>query len=82
LNEHESSACKGGVRLPYSGLDAHFANGFHSYSTAPCPAGTPCLDMSSPSIAPDLPVTARWEDYVAGRDPVMAAIAADLMSRR
>jgi hypothetical protein len=72
----------GNIRLPYSGLDAHFANGFHSYSTAPCPVGIPCLDMSSPSLAPDLPVTARWEDYVAGRDPVMTAIAADLTHRR
>lgn len=72
----------GNIRLPYSGLDAHFANGFHSYSTAPCPAGTPCLDMSSPSIAPDIRIAARWADYAAGRDPVMDAIAADLARRR
>jgi hypothetical protein len=72
----------GNIRLPYSGLDVHFANGFHSYSTAPCPAGTPCLEMSSSSIAPDIPVAMRWEDYVAGRDPVMEAVAADLARRR
>jgi len=72
----------GNIRLPYSDLDAHFANGFHSYSTAPCPADTLCLDMSSPSLAPDLPVVTRWRDYAAGRDPVMEAITADLARRR
>jgi hypothetical protein len=68
----------GNVRLPHSGFKAHFANGAHSYSATPCSVDAYCLDLSSPSITPDVPVTASWADYVARRDPAMDAILARL----
>lgn len=71
----------GNIRLPNSGLDAHFANAAHSYSPAPCPPDVACLDMASPDIAPDIPVTERWEEYRAGRDVALEAILADLARR-
>ncbi|HEY7768415.1 hypothetical protein [Longimicrobium sp.] len=71
----------GNVRLPNSGFNAHFANGLHSYTPAPCPAETPCHDLSASSVAPDLPATASWADYRAGRDPAMAAILARVGGR-
>jgi hypothetical protein len=77
-DELEMWAEGGNVRLPSSGLKAHFANGAHSYSPAPCPADAPCYDLASPSVAPDLPASPSWADYRAGRDPSMAAILARL----
>lgn len=77
-DELETWAEGGNVRLPNSGLLAHFANGAHSYSPAPCPADTPCYDLSAASLAPDLPATATWAEYRAGRDPAMEAILARL----
>jgi hypothetical protein len=71
----------GNVRLPNSGFKAHFANGLHSYTPAPCPPDTPCHDLSSPAVEPDLPATPGWADYRAGRDPAMAAILARLGGR-
>lgn len=71
----------GNIRLPNSGLDAHFANAAHSYSPAPCPPDVACLDMASPGIAPDIPVTERWEDYRAGRDVALEATLADIARR-
>ena len=68
----------GNIPLPYSGLDAHFANGFHSYSPAPCPTGIWCLDRSIDSLDPHLPATASFADYKAGRDPAVEAIRAAL----
>ena len=64
----------GNIVLPNSGLYAHFANGAHSYSTAPCPQGVKCLDMNVPSLKPDVPTLLSWPEYKAGRDPAMAAI--------
>lgn len=61
----------GNIILPNSGLYAHFANGAHSYSEAGCPEGNYCHDLSVPTIAPDVPLTATWEEYRAGRDGVM-----------
>ncbi len=71
----------GNITLPNSRLDAHFANGAHSYSLAPCPEGAPCLEMNSPSLRPDLPVTTSWQAYRAGRDPAMEAIEGALPRR-
>ena len=68
----------GNILLPNSGLNAHFANGLHSYSPAPCPADTPCYDLSVATLAPDVPVATRWADYVAGRDPSLEAVLAHL----
>ena len=64
----------GNIILPNSGLAAHFANGAHSYSTAPCPEGIKCLDMNAPSLTPDIQTPLSWQDYKAGRDPAMLAI--------
>jgi hypothetical protein len=64
----------GNIILPNSGLAAHFANGAHSYSAAPCPTGVKCLDMNVPSMRPDVPALLSWDDYKAGRDPAMDAI--------
>ena len=75
-DELETWAEGGNVRLPNSGFKAHFANGAHSYSPAPCPPNTPCHDLSSPPLTPDLPAVASWADYRAGRDPAMDAILA------
>lgn len=60
----------------HRGLAGFFivVNGFHSYSTAPCPASTPCYDLSSPAVRPDIPATPTWADYRDGRDPAMEAI--------
>lgn len=74
----ETWAEGGNVRLPNSGFKAHFANGAHSYSPAPCPADTPCYDLSVASVAPDVPVAASWADYLALRDPALEAILARL----
>ena len=64
----------GNLRLPNSGFKAHFANGLHSYSMAPCPANVPCTEMSVRTLKPDVPVTLSWKEYLAGRDPVMEAV--------
>jgi hypothetical protein len=72
----------GNIRLPNSGFDAHFANGAHSYSPAPCPAGVPCYDLSAPGVNPQLRVAASWDVYVRGRDPAMAAVLASVGAKR
>jgi hypothetical protein len=72
----------GNIRLPNSGYDAHFANGLHSYSPAPCPAGVGCRDLSVETLDPHLPATAAFAEYRAGRDPPMEAILARLGTRR
>lgn len=66
----------GNIILPNSRLYGHFANGAHSYSTRPCPQGVPCLDRSSPSLHPDVPVMSTWGEYVSLEDPAMEAILA------
>ncbi|WP_420124848.1 hypothetical protein [Longimicrobium sp.] len=80
-DELETWAEGGNVRLPNSGFKAHFANGAHSYSPAPCPAETYCHDLSSPPLAPNVPATATWADYHAGRDPSLQAILTLLTNR-
>ena len=72
----------GNIVLPNSGYDAHFANGFHSYSLAPCPKATPCHDASVDSFDPHVPATASFADYRAGRDPAMEAILARIPPKR
>ncbi len=64
----------GNIILPNSGLYAHFANGAHSYSERGCPDETYCYDLSVPTLAPDVPLTASWEEYRAGRDVVMETV--------
>lgn len=72
----------GNIILPNSGLAAHFANGAHSYSAAPCPTSTPCLDMKSPPIRPDVPAASSWADYISGKDPALEAVSARLRAGR
>jgi hypothetical protein len=57
---------------------AHFANGLHSYSAAPCPAGVPCYDLSAPALGPDVRASPTWAEYAAGRDPALEAVLAAL----
>ena len=64
----------GNIILPNSGLAAHFSNGAHSYSTAPCPADTSCFDLSAPSLRPDIPTSSTWEEYRRGVDAAMREI--------
>lgn len=80
-DELEMWAEGGNVVLPNSGFKAHFANGFHDYTPAPCPADTPCYDLSAASVAPDVPASASWADYVARRDPALEAVLAELARR-
>jgi hypothetical protein len=69
----------GNIILPNSGFAAHFANAYHSYSTAPCPADVPCyLDLSAPDLRPDIPAISRWADYAASIDVAMEAIRRQL----
>ena len=68
----------GNIPLPNSGYDAHFANGFHSYSPGACPAGVWCMDRNIDSLDPHLPATPSFADYRAGRDPAMAAVISAL----
>jgi hypothetical protein len=62
------------VRLPNSRINAHFANGAHRYSPAPCPPDTYCHDLSVISVAPDVPVWTTWAEYRKGRDRALEAI--------
>lgn len=73
-DELDTWAEGGNVRLPNSGFKAHFANGMHSYSMAPCPTGVPCTDRSVRTMKPDVPVSLSWRDYLAGRDPSLEAV--------
>jgi hypothetical protein len=61
----------GNIKLPNSGYDAHFANGRHSYSPAPCPAEIYCYNLSAASLDPDVPISLTWAQYSSGRDPAM-----------
>jgi hypothetical protein len=81
-DELEFWAEGGNIILPYSGLAAHFANGAHSLSPKGCPTRDFCNDLSVASLAPDIPVTTRWTDYLAETDPALRAIEADLTRRR
>jgi len=72
----------GNIILPYSRLAAHFANGAHSLSPAPCPDAGYCNDLSVAALTPDLPAAPDWDMYHAGRDPAMEAIATHRASQR
>jgi hypothetical protein len=62
----------GNVLLPNSGINLHFADRVHDYSgMAPgVPEELVYLTLKAGSLRPDLPVTTRFADYLAGRDPV------------
>jgi hypothetical protein len=71
----------GNILLPNSGLAAHFANGPHSYSRAPCQRGLYCMDASAPNLDPDVRTSLTWADYLAGRDAALDAIIARLKAK-
>lgn len=65
----------GNINLPNSGLAAHFANAFHSYSREPCSDDVPSfLDLSSPELRPHIPTNATWTAYTAGMDVALDAV--------
>ena len=67
----------GNLTLPNSGLTAHYANGFHSYSKREFPERRPYLfDLDVDSLEPDVMVEPSWTDYIEGRDPVFEAVVA------
>lgn len=68
----------GNIILPNSGISAHFANGAHRYSGADCPDENYCLQLEIDSLAPDIPLSPTWSDYIAGRDAVLDRIIADI----
>ncbi|MBA2467394.1 MAG: hypothetical protein H0V46_07320 [Sphingomonas sp.] len=72
----------GNIKLPNSGYDAHFANGRHSYSPAPCPAGIYCYDLSAASLDPEAPIFVTWAQYSSGRDPAMEFILSKATKRK
>jgi hypothetical protein len=65
----------GNIVLPNSGLFMHYADRFHSYSSNPHSLQQPYLylDLSVPSLAPNVLVRLTAKDYFAGRDPLLAA---------
>jgi hypothetical protein len=73
-DELDTWAEGGNVRLPNSGFKAHFANGMHNYSVAPCPVSVPCTDRSVRTMRPNIPVNLSWRDYLAGLDPSLEAV--------
>ena len=66
----------GNLVLPHSRLTVHYTNAFHRYSTKDYPDNRPYfMELRVPSLDPDMRVEPDWEDYLAGRDPLLAAIA-------
>ena len=58
----------------------HFSNGFHSYSGAEPPDGVTVFeDLSLETLEPDLPVEFSSQEYLAGRDPLLAAVIKRLL---
>jgi hypothetical protein len=72
----------GNIKLPNSGYDAHFANGRHSYSPAPCPVGIYCYNLSAASLDPDVPISLTWSQYNSGRDAAMEFILSKGVNKR
>ncbi|WP_299329296.1 hypothetical protein [Parasphingopyxis sp.] len=70
----------GGVFLPNSDIEAHFANGAHNYSPGPCPTEEYCLDIDIEGLRPDVPAHLGWTDYLEGRDPALDAIVRHMAS--
>jgi hypothetical protein len=74
--------------LPLPGLGAMllYASERHNYMTGcpepDCHAAIREHPIRVRSLQPDIPTTLSWADYRAGRDPAMAAIAADITRRR
>ena len=70
----------GNVTLPNSGLVMHYADGLHQYSAAPVPPGVKehlPLNIDVRNLEPDISVRWTWRDYIAGVDPIAAAVGSD-----
>lgn len=69
----------GQIVLPNSDSIMCYANGFHRYSGMDYPEHQPYyMELSIPTLAPDIPAAMSAEDYFSGRDPALEAIAARL----
>ncbi len=74
------------LELPGLGAMILYATERHNYLTGcpetDCHAAVRNHPIRVRSLQPDLPVTLRWADFQAGRDPAMLAIARDIARRR
>ena len=69
------------VVLDRSGLTARYSTGGHHYRSTPPPAGMAdrlFFTLSSPELGPDEATPWSWEDFAAGRDPALEAVAPGL----
>jgi hypothetical protein len=66
----------GNILLPNSKLTLHYADQFHSYSRIERPELKPFIntDLSVDTLQPQKLVRLSFRDYLAGRDPALAAI--------
>jgi hypothetical protein len=66
----------GDITLPNSRLQVRYSNGFHNYSGTPHPEfqANLCLKQDVRTLAPDVPVSPSWKDYLAGKDSALEAI--------
>jgi len=73
----------GNLLLPNSELTVHYANGFHGYSNKEYPAFRPYYaNLDVATLDPDVSIEGNWEDYLAGRDPLLDAALARVRSPR
>ena len=69
----------GRIVLPNSGVAIWYSNGFHRYSRVDHPEGQPYFgQLSIRDLSPDTLTRLTSADYLAGRDPALAAIVARL----
>jgi len=68
----------GNLILPNSGLAAHYANGFHNYSTRIYPNIQPFVRLTVDTLAPGLPSEPSWAEYLAGEDVPLQSIFNDM----
>lgn len=73
------------IRLPGLGATMLYASERHNYTTgcpeADCHASIRQHPIRVTTLAPDIPAPLTFADYLAGRDPAMDAIAADIRRR-
>jgi hypothetical protein len=72
----------GNVTLPNSKLAVHYTNGFHKYSLREYSVRKPYyFELKVDSLAPDIPREVSWDAYIAGRDPLYAAVITRINAR-
>lgn len=87
VGEHPSDRptfwSEGGELTTPSGIPLYYTTGFHDWSHG-CTDASRCFwpvayhGKAVGSLAPDIPVTMSFADYVAGRDPALEAALADI----